>query len=201
MLRLVLFGIALLGVAACSSSGETVTLDLVVTEVPTDGDRFTYYDLFGQEVIDPDSADTSIRWDLAFRGTEVLLNSGTSGPGAAVGTFVDTPFENIDTVGIVGFRFRRDGESECAGGEARAVCAEPGSPFSPYVSDGSSGIATADDRVLVLRTSDGQGYAKVQFTGYVPADPDDPGAGGTVTLEYLVNPRGRLLIPGEEVTL
>ena len=102
----------LLGLVACDSGGDLVTLrvsDEVTVE--TTGDAFTYYALAASlnttgtvirtvpGVIPVADADTSIRWDLAFRGTEILLNSGSSGPGAAVGVFVDTAFADVDTIG------------------------------------------------------------------------------------------------------
>ncbi len=212
MLRFLLLGAVLLSVAACSMTGETITLRERTLVIPAQDDAFTYVVLSAHLngdpetlpdslTVPPDSASQSIRWTFGIRGTEIVLNSGASGPGAAVAAFVDTPFDQIDTVAVSGLTFRRDGESACEEGAARAICATPGSSFSPFVPDGNGGVTTDPARVLVLRTGNGQGYAKVRFTDYVAADPGDPAAGGTVTIEYLLNPRGRLLTRGTEVSL
>lgn len=214
MLRFLLVAAIVLGVAACSSMEDpAVTLTVQQETVEATGDTFTYVALAadldtlggGRVVAVPvtipaSAADTSITWDLAFRGTEVLLNSGPSGPGAAVGTFVDVPFEEVERVDPSDLTFRRDGESACPGGSARAVCAEPGSPFSPYLPDGNGGITTDESRTLILRIGDARGYAKVRFVSYDSVDPAAPESGGTVTIEFLVNPYGRLLTEGVQVS-
>ena len=199
MLRL-LSAIALLGLAACDSAPEPVTLTVQTATIDAGGSAFTHYALAEGRVVPSASAATSVTWDLGFRGAEVVLNSGPSGPGAAVGTFLETPFAEVDTVQTVGLAFRRDGESACPSGPARAVCSDPGSPFSPYVLSSGGALTPAVGRTLILRTGDAQGFAKVRFVSYSPTDPAAPAAGGTVTIEYLVNPYGRVLTPGTEVT-
>lgn len=213
MPRILLLAACAAALAACDSSSEMDTLNVQPLAVSTAGSAFAYVDLSadlqtGNGVlavpdsltVQADSAARSIAWDLGFRGTEIVLNSGPSGPGAAVATFVDVPFDSVQTVDVIGLSFRRDGESVCEGGEARALCSEPGSPFSPYVLEADGTIGVDSDRTLVFRTGDAQGYGKVQFLSYEPADPGAPAAGGTVTLRYLVNPYGRRLVQGEEVS-
>ncbi len=41
-----------------------------------------------------DSASTA--WDIGFRGTEVILNGGSSGPGAALGVVVPEAFDDVE---------------------------------------------------------------------------------------------------------
>ena len=190
----------LLVLAACDSSSETVVLTAETAVLDASGPALTLYALAEGRVVPTDSAGTSLTWDLGVRGTEIVLNGGASGPGAGVGAVVDSAFAAVEAVAIEGVALRRDGESACASGAARAVCAAPGDPTSPYTV--TAGTVEADDaRTLVLRTGDGQGWAKVRVTDYAADDPGAPETAGTVTIEYLVNPVGRGLVAGEEVTL
>ncbi len=207
MLRLFVLAALVLTVAACDTTTETATLGVREGEVSADGGAVRYLSLTvgGGTIPDsafvaPAAADTSIAWEIGFRGTEVVLNSGASGPGATVAAFVETPFAEVDTIGVTGLTYRRDGESVCEDGERRAVCSAPGSAFSPYTLDADGAVVADPSRTLVLRTGDARGYAKVQFLDYAPADPADPESGGTVTIRFLANPVGRLLVDGLEVS-
>lgn len=122
------------------------------------------------EVAVEDSAST--RWDLALRGTDVFLNGGAGGPGGAVGVVVDVPYGQVEDALRAEYTYRRDGESPCDGGPARAVC------------EGDLLTADADPvpgRTLLFRLGDGQGYGKAELLDY------DAGA---YTLRFTVNPDG-----------
>ena len=122
-----------------------------------------------------DSATT--RWDLGVEGTELLLNGGSSGPGAAVGVVVEADYQTITDALADGYVYRRDGESPCPVGPPRAVC--PGE----LVETVGGALMAVPGRTLLLRLGDGQGYAKLRVTGYDEAT-------ATYAFEYTVNPEG-----------
>lgn len=117
------------------------------------------YSLFSLEngalVANTDSATT--RWDIGFRGTNIITNGGTSGPGAGgafvqVGTFTGlTTISNDST-------FRTD--------NGTSLAITTGSNRGWYVYDGPNNLVTPiPGRVLVIRTASGK-YAKVEISNY-----------------------------------
>ena len=147
-----------------------------------------------------DSAST--RWDLGFRGAEVLLNGGTSGPGAGVGVVVDVPFEEVDDALHDAYTYRRDGESACPSGPPRAAC--DGDLFEALaLPGGGTALVPIPGRTLLLRLGNGQGYAKVRFLSTYRgapnvADLDGAQEGGVYTFDYAVNPDGSSFLPEDD---
>ena len=65
--------------------------------IPYGAGRFTFYSLETNSII-PSTDSASTRWDLGFRGTTIITNSGSSGPGQG-GAFVWTGlFEDLRSV-------------------------------------------------------------------------------------------------------
>jgi hypothetical protein len=102
-----------------------------------------------------DSATT--KWDIAFRGTTILTNAGTSGPGAG-GAFVQVgTFDALTTVSPDS-TFKTDA--------APVYAITTGSGKGWYNYDGANNIITAlPGRVLVIRTATGK-YAKLEISNY-----------------------------------
>jgi hypothetical protein len=123
---------------------------------PYGANRFTFFSVEnGALIASSDSATT--KWDIAFKGTTILTNSGTSGPGngggfVQIGTFDGVASVSADSV------FRTD---------AAPVYAIPtGSGKGWYNYDGANNLLTASPgRVLVIRTASGK-YAKLEITNY-----------------------------------
>ncbi|PAP76589.1 HmuY family protein [Rubrivirga marina] len=152
----------------------------------------------------PASDSATTRWDLGFRGTEILLNGGSSGPGAGVGVVVDVPIEEVDDALNDDYVYRRDGESPCPSGPPRAVCTAPGDGWFEEVGlpGGGTAVVPVEGRTLLLRLGNGQGYAKVRFVSYYRGAPDvaaidDDSEGGVYTFEYVVNPDGSSFVETE----
>ena len=114
---------------------------------------FTFYSLRDSAIVA--SADSnSTKWDLAFRSTTVLTNSGTSGPGEG-GAIVLTATD-YDTLSMAP-------ESEYA-------VDQEGQPaisrqWYTYTGPPSHQILMNPGIVIVVRTADGR-YAKLKFTSY-----------------------------------
>ena len=116
-----------------------------------------------------DSASTA--WDLGFRGTSVIVNGGTSGPGGGGAAWVDAPFASV-TAPPPADAFVTDGDRPCPRGEPTAVCSGSGNGWYLYQ---APNIVPAPDKTLVVRLADG-GYAKVRFVSYYRGAPDEPGS-------------------------
>ncbi|MEM0961944.1 MAG: HmuY family protein [Bacteroidota bacterium] len=159
--------------SACDSSDEEVV-------IRSGGDTLTApasgpvarYAFATEREVPADSAQT-VLWDVGVQGTNVILNSGSSGPGAGIGVVVEVPFEDIDNALTLDVAYRRDGESPCDVGFPQAVCS----------GDLFLGNDPVDGRTLLLRLGDGQGYAKVEVTGY-------DASAGALSFRYVVNPGG-----------
>ena len=221
MMRLLAVALVAVTLAACDSSSDEepdltvrTATDVAAGAGPTG--RFTLYSLRGDSVVvgaaAADRADSaSTRWDVGFRGTEVILNGGTSGPGAGVGVVADTAFQAVEDALGESFAYRRDGESVCpdaptpAGVQRvrRAVC--PGSGDGWFVSSapGEPGgvVRPIPGQTLVLRLADNSGYAKVRFLSYYqgqPAEITDASRGGFYSFEFVANDQGSAFVEPEE---
>ncbi|WP_243665232.1 HmuY family protein [Rhodothermus marinus] len=165
--------------AACDSSeplDETTPVEAVrVEDLPADPTtpdpqtgrpvgtgRYTFFSLRTGEIVlrydEPDRSDSaSTAWDLAFQGTNILINGGTSGPGQGGAVVLEVPFDEV-TEAPTDDQFRVDGVDECPNGVKRAIC--PGSGNGWYNYDPTTHIVTPiPGRTIVVRTADGR-YAR-----------------------------------------
>ncbi|MCU0380501.1 MAG: HmuY family protein [Chitinophagaceae bacterium] len=168
-------GIALLGTYACSkddNSGntnqpiQTVTASNIVADTilgiapsgqPYGSGKFTFFSLERNTVV-PSSDSATNKWDIGFRGTTIITNSGNSGPGQGgafvfIGLFDDLLTIPADSV------FRVD--------NAPSSYAIPtGSNRGWYVYNAPVNLVTpVPGRVLVIRTATGK-YAKLEILNY-----------------------------------
>ncbi|MFY7963431.1 MAG: HmuY family protein [Chitinophagaceae bacterium] len=136
--------------------GDTIVGIDPVSGQPYGSGKFKFFSIeTGQLIANTDSATT--KWDIAFRGTTILTNSGTSGPGAGgayvqVGLFADVAAVSTDST------FRTDA--------APVYAIRTGSNKGWYVYDGANNLITPiPGRVLMIRTASGK-YAKMEITNY-----------------------------------
>jgi hypothetical protein len=127
------------------------------TGQPYGSGKFTFYSLETNSVIaNSDSATT--KWDLGFRGTTIITNSGNSGPAYAgafvyVGTFDDLKSVPADST------FKIDNAPA-------AYAIRTGSGNGWYSYNGAANIITPiPGRVLVIHTASGK-FAKVEIQNY-----------------------------------
>lgn len=125
--------------------------------IPYGSGKYTFFNLQnGAVVANSDSATT--KWDIGFRGTTIITNAGTSGPGAGgafvqVGTFGDLNTISNDST------FRTDNAPT-------SYAITTGSNKGWYVYDGATTLVNAiPGRVLVVRTATGK-YAKIEISNY-----------------------------------
>jgi hypothetical protein len=145
--------------------------------------RFTFFSLRDDAVVlsydDEDRADSnSTDWDLGFRGTEIIANGGSSGPGEGGLQVVTGSFDELTEAPVDGY----------------APTLPPGSGNGWYTYNPETFTVTpTPGRVLVVRTADGR-YAKVRILSYYRGNPDviDPFTDQDryYTFEYVFQPDG-----------
>lgn len=119
----------------------------------------------GAVVVAPDAdvrADSiSTAWDLGIRGTSLIVNGGTSGPGDGAAVLLPIPFDAVTTIPDDSL-FIADGDRPCPRGAATAVCSGSGNGWYVYA---DNGVQPIPDRTLVVRLAD-SGVVKVRFLSY-----------------------------------
>ena len=170
---------AFLFFTACDKDDNTTKVDPVVsvtvTNLPADtiigitpgvppsggmpygAGKYTFFSL-ERGVVVPSSDSASNKWDIAFRGTAILTNSGNGGPGTG-GAFVYIGlFNDLKTI---------PSDSTFRTENVPASYAVPfGSNRGWYVYDGLNNLVTPiPGRVLVIRTATGK-FAKVEILNY-----------------------------------
>ena len=136
--------------------GDTI-LGLTSMGQPYGSGKYTLYSLETNKVID--NADSATRkWDIGFRGTTIITNSGNSGPGAG-GAFVYTGlFGDLAQI-PTDSSFRIDNAPT-------AYAIKSGSGNGWYSYNGATNLITPiPGRILVIRTASGK-YAKIEIQNY-----------------------------------
>jgi hypothetical protein len=131
-------------------------IGIAPTGQPYGSGRFTFFSLATRSVV-PSSDSASQKWDIAFRGTNILINGGTSGPGGGGAFIWNGAFDNLGTIPADSV-FRVD--------NAPTYAITSGSGKGWYNYDGPANLITPlPGRVLVIRTANGK-YAKLEILNY-----------------------------------
>jgi hypothetical protein len=135
--------------------GDTI-IGLSPIGQPYGANKYTFFSLENGVLIASSDSATN-KWDIGFRGTTIITNAGTSGPGNGGGFVQIGTFDGLTTISADSV-FRTD---------AAPVYAIPtGSGKGWYNYDGANNLLTAlPGRVLVIRTATGK-YAKLEITNY-----------------------------------
>ena len=169
---------------------------------------FTLYDLEAGSILIPssqtdaatrqrDSASTA--WDIGFRGTTIIFNGGTSGPGEAAAQLLAQPFAEVTEAPEGGYV--ADGENAFCPEVSTPVGPVPGSPYAICTGSdngwynynpGTMLLLPVPGRTIMLRTASGN-YAKMRILSYYQNNPDPPDASVPsryYTFEYVLQPDG-----------
>jgi hypothetical protein len=124
--------------------------------IPYGAGKFTFYSLETNSII-PSTDSASNRWDLGFRGTTIITNSGSSGPGQGgafvwTGLFADLKSTPADST------FRVDAAPNYA------IPVGSGRAWYTY-SQAEQLVRPIPGKILVIRTSSGK-FAKVEILNY-----------------------------------
>lgn len=129
-------------------------------------EKLTLFSLRTGEIVDhADSASTN--WDIGFNNSGILVNSGVSGPGSGGAVVLDVAFNEVTIAPSDGYSV--DG--------AETLAIPTGSDNGWYHYTGSTGnpahaIIPLPDKTIVVRTADGNHYAKLQLISYYKDNPD-----------------------------
>jgi hypothetical protein len=135
--------------------GDTI-LGMSAMGQPYGSGKFTFFSISNKSlVMNSDSAST--KWDIGIRGTTIITNAGSSGPGTG-GAFVYVgTFDGLSAV-PADSTFRVDA--------APTYAITTGSGKGWYNYDGVSALITPlPGRVMVIRTATGK-YAKLEILNY-----------------------------------
>ena len=147
---------------------------------PSGTGKYTFYSLRDSSTVlsydkssRADSAST--QWGIAFQSTNVILNGGDNGPGDGAAYLAEKPFEEVAEVDTDRFAKHSAGDWYNYNRETHVVTPKPG-------------------RTLVVRTANGNAYAKIRFVSYYEGAPDDPAesdaASRYYTFEYVIQTNG-----------
>lgn len=124
--------------------------------IPFGAGKFTFYSLETNSII-PSTDSATNRWDLGFRGTTIITNSGSSGPGQG-GAFVWTGlFADLKSI-PADSTFRVDAAPNYA------IPVGSGRAWYTY-SQAEQLVRPIPGKILVIRTSSGK-FAKVEILNY-----------------------------------
>ncbi|MCC9134872.1 HmuY family protein [Pontibacter silvestris] len=145
---------------------EAVVEVETVSDLDASGTHYAFYDLEGNtEVPYTDSASTE--WDIAFKGTSVLINGGSSGPGTGAAQVVDGIFAEIEEAPETGY------VTDAAG--APAIVASSDKSWYHYTGTEANvaqhAILPIAGKLIVLKTANGN-YAKVEILSYYKGNPN-----------------------------
>lgn len=136
--------------------GDTI-LGLTSMGQPYGSGKYTLYSLETNSIISNTDSATS-KWDIGFRGTTIITNSGNSGPGTG-GAFIYTGlFSDLAQI-PTDSTFRIDNAPT-------AYAIKSGSGNGWYSYNGATNLITPiPGRILVIRTASGK-YAKIEIQNY-----------------------------------
>jgi hypothetical protein len=122
----------------------------------------------GANVSNADSATNA--WDIGFRGTTIILNSGISGPGQAEGQLVDGIFGELTEAPVTGYS--RDTDA------AKAIIGSGGwYTYTGTTSVPNHAILPNAGKILVIKTATGK-FVKMEILSYYQGNPS------TTTAEF-----------------
>jgi len=134
--------------------------------------------LHSDESTRADSASTE--WDIAFRSVDIVVNGGANGPGEGAAYLVNEPFQDVT-------------EANPDSLVHHSVDAMQENWYN-YNTNGNNIVRPKPGRTLVVRTADGESYAKIRILSYYEGAPDDPAASDAesryYTFEYVLQDDG-----------
>lgn len=164
----VLFALSL--TVACSddddngngNNGEESAIIHMAEDINADGET-AFYSVTGNKLI---SDSSSTDWQIAFNGTNIFLNGGSSGPGNVEGQVVSAIFEELTEAPESGYL--KDTEN------MPAISSAAGNAWYTY-NDATAvppfAILMAPGRIIVLRINEDV-YAKIELLSYYKGNPD-----------------------------
>jgi len=148
---------------------------------PQGYNQFAFFDLRDEEIVLHSDADTrtdsaSTEWDIAFQSINVIVNGGSKGPGQGAAYVAEEAFQNITEVNTDNFTGHTVED------------------WYTYNANGNNIIRPKPGRTIVVRSADGESYAKIRILSYYEGNPDDPAESDAesryYTFEYVIQDDG-----------
>ena len=148
---------------------------------PEGYDQFTFFDLRDSTIVlrsgEPNRADSaSTEWDIAFRSTDIIVNGGSNGPGEAAAFVAQEPFQAVMEV------------------TPDSLTNDAVENWYTYNANGNNIVRPTPGRTIVVRTADGESYAKIRILSYYEGAPDNPAESDAesryYTFEYMIQDDG-----------
>jgi hypothetical protein len=194
-----LLTIGALALAGCDSAGvtnedEDAPLETIrVNDLPADPDttsgpgrpqgygRYTFFDLRDNEIVlrssEESRADSaSTEWDIAVQSVDIIVNGGSRGPGEGAVYTATEAFQDVTEV------------------NADSLTGHAVEDWYSYNTNGNNIVRPKPGRTIVVRTADGESYAKLRILSYYKGAPDDPAESDAesryYTFEYVLQDDG-----------
>jgi hypothetical protein len=167
-------------VNSLSAAGTTSS-----TGQPLAAKHYTFYSLADNKQIAYTDSSTT-KWDVAFRGTTILINGGASGPGQGGAQVYTGLFADLITAPTTGYNVDA--------AAAKAIPTGSGNGWYSYSST-TNVVTPIAGRVLAIRTALGK-YAKIEIQSYyqnAPTAPTSANPSGYYTFRYVYQPNGTSL--------
>ncbi|MBL7977465.1 MAG: HmuY family protein [Bacteroidetes Order II. Incertae sedis bacterium] len=139
------------------------------TSQPKTTGRFTFFSFKDNKIIaNTDSATT--KWDVGFRATTIIVNSGSSGPGNTQAQVLTGSFDELTTAPTTGYY--KDDKANTT----RPFAIPVGSGNGWFNYNGATQLASPiPGKLLLFKTTDGK-YVKLQILSYYKGAPIAPDA-------------------------
>lgn len=126
----------------------------------------------------------SVKWDIAFKGTTILINGGSSGPGVGGVIMMDTLFTEVTAAPAAGY---------AQDGTEKAIPTGSNNGWYNYAGPPNHTITPLAGRVFVIKTATGK-FAKLEFISYYKGAPTAPNGLTDIsrfyTIRYIYQPDG-----------
>jgi hypothetical protein len=153
---------------ACEDSSTNSTSEpleaVTVSDLDASGSNYVFYDLKNGAVLTLADSN-STKWDIAFKGSAIIVNSAISGPGTAQAQLVDGLFDEYTEAPATGYL----SDSEAG----RAIVGSGG--WYTYTGNATSGAQHAilpnAGKIIIVKNTDGT-YSKIQIISYYKGNPN-----------------------------
>ncbi len=170
-----------LAFTSCSkddTGGSVAPISKTITSLPADPgtgvnaqtgqptgttNKFTLFN-FASGIVVPNTDSASTKWDIGFKGTSIIFNSGISGPGNAGVIIKDGILDDIAMAPTSGY----------LSDNTSSLAIPAGSGKGWYTYDGQAMvIRPTAGKIFIIRTADNK-YAKMEIINYYKDAPANP---------------------------
>lgn len=125
---------------------------------------------FKTGAIVPNADSTSSNWDIGFRSTTIIVNSGTSGPGSSMAQIISGTLDAVTEAPMDGYK--SDNKNATVAADKYAIQTGSGNGWYTYTAS-SNLIVPIAGKIIVVKTSDNR-YAKFEILSYYKGKPVSP---------------------------